>query len=71
MALEIAIRQPDKKFDAQNLLMETLLTAMDIGDLLLNMVSNKAPDSLNEGTQSYEEFLRGAGKGTDLTNLIL
>ena len=66
----MASLQADKKFEAQSLLSETLLTALDIGDLLLNMMPSKTLDSKKVGTQSYEDFLRDAGKGTDLVMII-
>ena len=70
IGLEIASLQLAKTFEARSLLAETLLTALDVGHLLLKMVPSKAPDRRKMGTKSYEDFLREASKGADFINLV-
>lgn len=64
VALEIVVSQPSRSFEAQGLLTETLMTALDVGHILLNLVPGKVAESRRkQESQSYAEFLKEASEG--------
>lgn len=60
VALELSLSQPDLQLQDQNLVAETLLTALEVGHILLDL---RADSSARRDTkmQSFKDFMEAGG----------